>query len=71
MVYYYGQLFTQPLITLSTLYNAFVSLNGRHIWSYVRVVLSCMDRFDLVTSSSSENIAQLASSLNVELINTN
>jgi len=40
----------------------------RHIWSYVRVVLSCMDRFDLVTVSGTEDIAQLAQSLNLDLI---
>lgn len=40
----------------------------RHIWSYLRVVLTCMERMDLVQLSTKEDVRALATALNTELI---
>lgn len=43
------------------------SPEARHIWGYLRVVLSCMERFDLVQMSGQEDkLYEIASALGVE-----
>jgi hypothetical protein len=49
------------------IYSCYHRYCHRHIWSYLRVVLGCMDRFDLVNMSSQETIGPIAAGLNVEL----
>jgi peroxin-5 len=41
---------------------------SRHIWNYLRVVLSCMERMDLVELSTKENVVEIAKAVNVELL---
>jgi hypothetical protein len=49
-------------VSLSTFFDL------RHIWSYLRVVLSCMERMDLVQLSANEKIEELAQALNLQLL---
>eukprot|EP01038_Epipyxis_sp_PR26KG_P004868 gene4868-6820_t len=46
-----------------------VNPNARHIWGYLRVVFSCMDRLDLVELSGKEDVFGLAAALGLQLIN--
>jgi peroxin-5 len=41
--------------------------NARHIWGYVRVVLTCMDKLELVALTTKEDLVGLAAGLGVEL----
>jgi len=44
--------------------------SARHIWGYIRTVLTCMDRLDLVEMSSKEDIVGIASAINCQLLDT-
>jgi hypothetical protein len=64
-----SKLLVKSLAILSFLscYPVFFSFS-RHIWNYLRVVLSCMERMDLVELSTKENVVEIAKALNLELL---
>ena len=43
--------------------------NAKHIWNYIRVVLTCMDRLDLVELAGNEDITALSEALGLNLSN--
>jgi peroxin-5 len=47
-----------PMTTLlHTLQALNLNPNAIHIWSYLRVAFSCMERFDLVTKCESRDVS--------------